>query len=169
MKINILCIGIIMLLSCNKTEQINTKEPANKSIEKSTKNTSRRDINGKWIIKEVTGGPLTIFPNGKSSPGLKIDLNPMWKGGFYEFRGGNVFLKIPNITEEEVGNYTIEGNTITFENNKAEKQNANIKINNNLMTLSFAPEMYRETLMKSSLGNIEVDIPSDIVFHLQKE
>ena len=93
----------------------------------------------------------------------------MWKGGFYEFRGGNVFLKIPNITEEEVGNYTIEGNTITFENNKAEKQNANIKINNNLMTLSFAPEMYRETLMKSSLGNIEVDIPSDIVFHLQKE
>ncbi len=26
-----------MLLSCNKTEQINTKEPANKSIEKSTK------------------------------------------------------------------------------------------------------------------------------------
>ncbi len=93
----------------------------------------------------------------------------MWKGGFYEFRGGNAFLKIPNITEEEVGNYTIEGNTITFENNKAEKQNANIKINNNLMTLSFAPEMYRETLMKSSLGNIEVDIPSDIVFHLQKE
>ncbi len=82
----------------------------------------------------------------------------MWKGGFYEFRGGNAFLKIPNITEEEVGNYTIEGNTITFENNKAEKQNANIKINNNLMTLSFAPEMYRETLMKSSLGNIEVDI-----------
>ena len=86
-----------MLLSCNKTEQINTKEPANKSIEKSIKNTSRRDINGKWIIKEVTGGPLTIFPNGKSSPGLKIDLNPMWKGGFYEFRGGIAFLKIPNI------------------------------------------------------------------------
>ena len=161
--------GIIMLPSCNKAEQINTKEPANKSIEKSTKDTSRRDINGKWIITEVTGGPLTIYPSGKSSPGVKLNFNTIWKGGFYEFRGGIAFLKIPNITEEEVGNYTIEGNTITFENNKAEKQNANIKINNNLMTLSFAPEIYRETLMKNSQGNIEVDIPSDIVFHLQKE
>ena len=161
---------MLTLLSCHQKETTSTntnpQEITNKTI---SKNTSLTDINGKWVITKVSGGPMEVFPNGKQSPGMKVDLNPIWVGGSYEFIGGVAFLNIPNVTKEEVGNYTIDNKTIIFENTNEEKQTATIDLNNDLMTLSFDPDMYREVLLKNSQGAMEVDIASPVVFHLKKE
>ena len=170
MKKHILILLPVIMLSCNQSEKSSEIKNEDSAITNTNPDQlSKTDINGKWVITDVTGGPLKVYPNGKSSPGMDVDLKTIWAGGYYEFMGGVAFLNIPNVTKEEVGNYSIDNNTIIFENNKDEKQSATIEVKKNMMTLSFDPLMYRETLMKNSQGAMDVEIPSAVVFHLKKE
>lgn len=131
--------------------------------------TEQADINGQWIISEVTGGSITIYPGGKNQLGFPLDLNSIYQNGMFEFINGIGFLKVPNVPQEQIGGYKIKGNTIIFDNNSNEKQQMTFIIKENTMQLSLSPEEYESLISKSSNGQVKMDIKTSVVFHLKKQ
>lgn len=171
---NIIIIGLALsLLSCGespKTEQPDTEnnpttEQEAKTIEKTTK---EADINGKWQITKVSGGPVKIYPSGKSNPGMEIDFNPVWQGGTYEFTNGICFLTLPNAPQDQIGGYKVKGNTIIFDNTEGEEQQMAFTLDGNAMTLTIDSQAYQKLIAQKSNGQVEMDISSPLVFHLKK-
>ena len=167
-------IGLVLsLFSCGenqKTEQSNTENnPATEQLAKTIEETTKEaDINGKWQITNVSGGPVKIYPSGKSNPGMEIDFNPIWKGGTYEFTNGICFLTLPNTPKDQIGGYKVKGNTIIFDNTEGEEQQMTFTLDGNMMTLTIDSQVYQKLIAQKSNGQVEMDISSPLVFHLRK-
>ena len=127
------------------------------------------NIMGTWMVTDISGGPVTMYPSGKKAPGMKLDFNMIWKGAIFEFTRSVMFISVPGLTKEDIGNYEIKGNSLLFQNLKGDKQPTTFTRNGNQMTISFSPEMYRNLISKNGGSKIEMDIPSAIVFHLKKQ
>lgn len=166
-------IGLALsLLSCGenqKKEQSNTENNPSEQIAKTIEETTKgADINGKWQITKVSGGPVKIYPSGKSNPGMEIDFNPIWKGGTYEFTNGICFLTLPNTPKDQIGGYKVKGNTIIFDNTEGEEQQMTFTLDGNTMTLSINSEAYQKLIKQKSNEKVEMDISNPLVFHLKK-
>lgn len=162
-------IGLVLsLFSCGesqKTEQSDTATEQTTTVEKAAE---EADINGKWQITNVSGGPVKIYPSGKSNPGMEIDFNPIWKGGTYEFTNGICFLTLPNTPQDQIGGYKVKGNTIIFDNTEGEEQQMTFTLDGNTMTLTIDSQVYQKLIAQKSNGQVEMDISSPLVFHLKK-
>ena len=165
-KYIIICVAL-SLLSCGespKAEQSNTEQETN-TIEKTNKEVN---INGVWQITKISGGPVKIYPSGKSKPGMEVDFNQIWQGGTYEFTNGICFLTLPNAPKDQIGGYKIQGNTIVFDNTEGEEQKMAFTLEGNAMTLTIDSQAYKNLIAKKSEGQVEMDISSPLVFHLKK-
>lgn len=162
----LLCI-LQIFIRCSKENGANPI----KQIENRKENvkTEQANINGQWIIKEVTGGSITIYPGGENQLGFPLNLNSVYQNGMFEFINGIGFLKIPNVPKEQIGGYKVRGNIIIFDNNSNEKQQMTFSMKENTMQLSLSPEEYKTLISKSSNGQVKMDIKTAVVFHLKKQ
>lgn len=176
MKKYFILLSIFVLIACQE-DNIKEQKLDNMSTEASTFtiekeaeiNAEETDINGKWKINQVTGGPVKIYPSGKNNPDMEIDFNPLWKGSVFEFMNGVGFLTIPNLPQEQIGYYAIKGNSIIFENLNHEKQHMEFSLNDDKMTLSINSEAYQKLIAHKNNNQVAMDIVRPIVFHLSKQ
>ncbi len=170
MKLYIIIGLVLTLISCGENQK---KEQSNTTIDPATAQEAtaveETDINGKWQITKVTGGPVKIYPSGKSQPGIEIDFDPIWKGGSFEFTNGICFLAIPNTPQDQIGGYKVKANTIVFDNTEGEEQQMAFTLDDNTMTLSLDAEAYQKLLEQKSNGQVEMDIDNPIIFYLKKQ
>ena len=136
---------------------------------KDDEKTTEADINGKWGVTEVGGGPVTIYPGGRNNPGIPLDFNLTWKGAIFEFTNGICFLTIPNTPQDQIGGYTVKGKRIIFDNNNDEKQEATYQLNGSTMKLTFSAASFKKLIAEKSNGGVDMDIASDLVFNLKKQ
>ncbi|MFN3020550.1 hypothetical protein ACK1KB_06100 [Chryseobacterium sp. TY3] len=163
----------LALFACGENQQAkqtDTEENLIREQEKTatTETTTATDINGKWTITKIGGGPIKIYPSGKNNPGMDIDFNPIWKGGTFEFTNGICFLTVPNTPQDQIGGYKVKGNTIIFDNTEGEEQQMTFTLESNNMTLNMDSKAYKNLIASKSNGQVEMDISSPLVFHLRK-